>query len=213
MHKVNPDILEFFVKNYKRGAIAIVGATDPISMAVREGQRLLTRDKKPSLWSHSVIMGDLRYDRRGDDDAITQSPYIFESDLELSQSLLQLRNGAQESWIGKWSKVGVDHAAVIDFGLTEEQTNMVLATALKLVGEQVLYPVQELIGTWLAIVLKKEWQKNPLKDPHAMYCSNFVRYCYREAGADFMDETIHLSNTAPEHIVQAAVNNNKIVIF
>ena len=36
-----------------------------------------------------------------------------------------------------------------------------------------------------------------------MYCSAFVRHCWREAGHDFVAPTIALSNTAPEHLAQA----------
>ena len=124
-----------------------------------------------------------------------------------------MRNGAQENWIGKWCKDSVRHAAVIDLHLSDKQKDMVLGTALQLIDEQVLYPIQELLGTWWAIITRQEWKENPVDDPHAMYCSAFVRYCYNEAGKDFLDSSVSISNTAPEHIAQAAIAKKAIAIF
>ena len=141
------------------------------------------------------------------------SPYLFESDLKASLFEPQLRNGAQENWIGKWCNKNVENAALIDLGLSEEEKDNVLATALQLVDEQVLYPIQELLGTWLAIIVRKRWMPNPLDDPHAMYCSAFVRHCYREAGIDFLDGRIDVSNTAPEDIAQAGIRAKAIISY
>jgi hypothetical protein len=58
-----------------------------------------------------------------------------------------MRNGAQENWIGKWCREKVDNATVIKFGLSEDQRDDNLAIALQLVEEQVLYPIQEFLGT------------------------------------------------------------------
>jgi hypothetical protein len=213
MEESNPRLLEFFTGNYKPGIIGMVGAKDTIGMAVREAQRFLTKDGKASLWSHGFILGDLRLDRRGANGTKSKSPYLFESDLKINLLKGQLRNGAQENWIGKWCRMEVENAAVIDFGLSEDQRDHILATALQLVDEQVGYPVHELLGTWWAIVTKKQWLPNPVDDPHAMYCSAFVRHCYKEAGRDFIGPEISVSNTTPEDIVQAGIKADAIKIY
>ena len=205
MEELNINLLEFFTTNYKPGTIGLIGTKDTIGMAIREAQRNVTTDAKASLWSHCFIFGELRLDRRGFGGALSKSPYIFESDLHVNLLKPQLRNGAQENWIGKWCKETVEHAAVVDFGLSEEQKESVLVSALQLVDEQLLYPIQELLGTWLAITTKKQWLPNPLDNSHAMYCSSFVRYCYKEAGKDFIDTDVSLSNTTPEDIAQAGI--------
>ena len=102
---------------------------------------------------------------------------------------------------------------MIDFGLTDDQSDNVLSTALQLVDEQVLYPIQELLGTWWAIITKKEWRPNPVDDPHAMYCSAFVRYCYEKAGADCLNQKVSISNTTPEHIAQIGIKSSKLVRY
>ena len=206
MSEVNPNLLQFFMQHYRPGAIALVGTNDTIGIAIREAQRAVTLDHGASLWSHCFILGDLRLDRRGPDNSLIRSPYLFESDLKVNAFKPQLRNGAQENWLEKWCKEGVENAAVIDLGLSDDERDKVLGTALQLVDEQVLYPIQELLGTWWAIITKSQWRENPVDDRHAMYCSSFVRYCYREAGRDFLDGSVSVSNTTPEDIAKAGTN-------
>lgn len=213
MEELNRRLLEFFTSHYKPGIIGIVGTKDTIGIAIREAQSAVTVDKKPSFWSHCFILGDLRLDRRGPGRTNSKSPYIFESDLKVNLLKAQLRNGAQENWVGKWCKGEVENAAVINFGLSEDQKENILATALQLVDEQVLYPIHELIGTWWAIITKKQWLPNPVDDPHAMYCSAYTRYCYKEAGADFIGHKVSVSNTTPEDIAQAGIKAKAIEIY
>ena len=213
MEQINTELLRFFTEHYKPGIIGIVGTKGTIGMAIREAQKAVTTDGEASLWSHCFIFGDLRLDRRGQGGTKSRSPYIFESDLKVNVFKPQLRNGAQENWIGKYCREKVENAGVIDFGLSEAEKDNVLATALQLVDEQVLYPIHELLGTWWAIITKKEWLENPVDDPHAMYCSAFVRYCYKEAGADFLGRKVSVSNTTPEHIAQAGIKAGKLKLF
>ncbi len=213
MEGLNPKLLEFFTCNYKPGIIGLVGASGVIGMAIREAQRAVTTDGKASLWSHCFILGDLRLDRRGPGGSKSKSPYLLESDLKINLLNPQVSNGAQENWIGKWCKEEVENAAVIDFGVSEDQRDMILATALQLVDNQVLYPIQELLGTWWAIITKKQWLPNPLDGPHAMYCSAFTRYCYKEAGRDFIGPEISVSNTTPEDIARAGIKADGIKFF
>jgi hypothetical protein len=213
VEELNPKLLEFFTTRYKPGLIGIVGAKGMLGMAVREAQKVVTTDGKASLWSHCFILGDLRLDRRGPGGSRSKSPYIFESDLKVNLFKPQLRNGAQENWVGKWCREEVENAAVIDFGLTEDQRDNIFATALQLVDEQVLYPIHELLGTWWAIITKKQWLPNPVDSPNAMYCSAFARYCYKEAGKDFIGPEVSVSNTTPEDIAQAGIKAHAIEIY
>jgi len=210
---LNAKLLQFFGDHYKPGVIAVVGTRDLIGMAIREAQRKVTLDGKASLWSHCFLLGELRWDRRGPIASKSQSVYLFESDLKVKPFSPQVRNGAQENWVGKWCSGDVANAAIIDFGLTDDQTKDVLATALQLVDEQVLYPIGELLGTWWSIIAGRQWQENPLNDPHAMYCSSFVRNCYTKAGRDFMGKAISVSNTTPEDVAQAGMKAGAMVVY
>ncbi len=213
MEKINDILLRFFTENFRSGAIGLVGTTAPVGLAIRESQRALTSDGGASLWSHCFLFGDLRFNRAGPGGTRVKSPYIFESDLKVKLFEPQIRNGAQENWIGKWCIDIVENAAVIDFGLSDKERDDILATALQLVDEQVLYPLQELLGTWCAIIVNKQWQANPLDEPHAMYCSSFVRYCYKALQKDFMHEAISVSNTTPENIARAGIKSGAAKIL
>jgi hypothetical protein len=213
MEPIDQKLLDFFTDHYKSGIIGIVGTHGTIGMAIREAQGAVTLDGEASLWSHCFVFGDLRLDRRGEGGTRSRSPYIFESDLKVNAFKPQLRNGAQENWIGKYCRGKVENAAVIDFELSESQRDDVLSTALQLVDEQVLYPIHELLGTWWAIITNRMWLPNPVDDSHAMYCSSFVRYCYNEAEADFLDRRVSISNTTPEHIAQAAIEVGKLIRY
>lgn len=119
MEELNPKLLDFFTTHYKPGIIGLIGSKGTIGMAIREAQKAITTDGEASLWSHCFIFGELRFDRRGADGSRSKSPYIFESDLKIDVFKSQLRNGAQENWIGKHCREKVENAAVIDFGLLE----------------------------------------------------------------------------------------------
>jgi hypothetical protein len=49
-------------------------------------------------------------------------------------------------------------------------------------------------------------------DLHAMYCSAFVRYCYKEAGREFLGSEISVSNTTPEDIAQTGVKSGTVKV-
>jgi hypothetical protein len=46
-----------------------------------------------------------------------------------------------------------------------------------------------------------------------MYCSAFVRHCYKEAGVDFLGPEVSVSNTTPEHIAQAGIKTGKLIRY
>jgi len=206
-------LIDFFNSNFKSGTVGLVGISGLLGTAIKEAQENITLDGSPSQWSHSFIFGDLRFDRHSPDSSIIQSPYIFESALKVSFLREQLKNGAQENWIGKWCDKEIDTACVIDFGLSEEERINVLATALELIDEQVNYPVAGLIAFWFEMIEHKLWKPNPLEGSHSMICSQFVRYCYRSAKRDFLGPEIDVSNTAPEHIYQAGLKLGKVTLW
>jgi UDP-2,3-diacylglucosamine pyrophosphatase LpxH len=213
--ETNIDLLKFFSDHYKPGLVGLVGTRDFVGIAIREAQRPVTKGGASSLWSHAFILGDMRFDRRGPKRSVTETPYLFESDLRVQVTQPQIRNGAQENWVGKWCNGSVENAAIIDFQLSPEQTQLVLATALQLIDEQeaAVYPVKELIGTWIAIITQRRWLPNPFDDPRAMYCSSFVRHCYRESGRDFLDASVSVSNTTPEDIARAGLAAGALVMW
>ena len=198
--------MDFFKANYKRGGIALIGGTDFVSKAIREAESTFTPDKKPSKWSHALLFGDMRPDHN---DESGRSIYIFESTINVTVKRLEVKNGAQENWVGVHDGPDIEHICTIDFYPTK--VDEILATALQLVDDQMAYPIEGLLGYWLDIVLHKLWKQNPLESIHAMVCSQYVRYCYSMSGEDFMGSDIAISNTAPEHIYQAGQKIGHVV--
>ena len=210
---INKEVLRFFTQHHKPAAIGLIGTNDPVGLAIRSAQRSITTDGSPSLWSHCFLFGSLRVDRRKRNGGKSRSPYIFESDLQGDLKRPLLVSGAQENWIGKWCGSTVERAAYIDFKLTSDEREDILATALQLVSDQIQYPVHELLGTWWSIIINKQWQPNPLDSPHAMHCSAFVRHCYKTAKRDFMDHHVSISNTTPEDIARAGTHAGVLTVL
>jgi hypothetical protein len=40
-----------------------------------------------------------------------------------------------------------------------------------------------------------------------------VRYCYKEAGRDFLGQEVSISNTTPEDIAQAGIKAGRMIIY
>lgn len=200
---MNPEVLSFFDTHYAPGRICVVGANDAIGWLIRNGQTGITPDNKPSLWSHTFLMGERRPDGRADG-----SIYIFESDLYVNVSKWQVINGVQENRITKWCKDSVEHACVLGMDLSSDEEKVLVTKGLELAYDEqhLQYPVGELFGTLLGIIFRKLSQKNIFDDKYAVQCSSFVRMCYRHIDRDMLTgPTDHLTNTSPEKIFQSQV--------
>ena len=198
---MNNAVLKFFRDNYVTGRICLVGANDAVGTLIRDGQTGITPDGKPSKWSHTFIMGDVR------DDGINDgSIYIFESDLHVSPEELQVINGPQESRLTKWCNDSIEHACVLGLNLTPDEQRTVLRTGLALAVDTTLkYPVLELVGTLWAIITHKMSKPNVFDDKSAVQCATFVRKCYESAGKDpLRGLATDLTNTSPEKLFQSA---------
>ncbi len=181
---MNPKLREFFLKHRAPARVGFVGESNWIGKAIREAQRPLCVTGQASRWSHVFLIGE--------------DQTLLESDIKTGA-----HSGAQENPIEKWCVDDIDQAAVFDFGLTIAQSKLVLAAARKLVADQMSYDVAGLVSTWMAIVTQRTWKENPAHTANSMYCSAFVRYCYRKAKRDFCGKNLALSHTAPEHLSQA----------
>jgi hypothetical protein len=53
----------------------------------------------------------------------------------------------------------------------------------------------------------------PSTTPTPCYCGAFVRYCYKEAGEDFMAQEVGISNTTPEHIARAGIEAGVLMMY
>ena len=187
---------EFWARYAKKGAVGLVGGKLWIHRAICEAQALITPDHKPSLWAHAFLFTGKRPD--GFD-------WLAESDLMVEPLRLRIINGAQENRIGKY--YGTDkalHCAVLDFGLSDQNAELVIRRALDMVSNKIQYPVSGLFGTLLAYLSGTEKWRNHWNTPNALYCSAFVQEAYISVGIDLARD-VATTHTSPEHLWRSAV--------
>ncbi len=182
---------EFWARYAKKGAVGLVGGTLWIHRAICETQALVTPDHQRSLWAHAFIFTGKRQD--GYD-------WLAESDLVVDPLRLRIINGAQESRIDKY--YGTDkalHCAVLDFGLSDQNAEIVIHKALDMVSKHILYPVSGLFGTLIAYLCGAEKWRNHWNTRNALYCSAFVQEAYLSTGIDLARD-VATTHTSPEHL-------------
>lgn len=185
-----------FLETYSApGRVGLVGGTSLIEKVIQMAERHVDEKKEWSLWSHALIFEGRRFDGHH---------WVIESDLDIHRKHIRL--GVQENRVDKYYDREIfPTLAVLDFGLTEEQTGVVLREALKMVARRAQYSLTELIGT--AVALRNPWfrnRKNLLARKRSMYCSGFVQYVYEKAGIDLVPG-VHASHNSPEDISRTPV--------
>ena len=199
---MNAEVLYFFKANYAPGRICLIGSSNPIYMLIRDAQKGITKDGKPSKYNHAFLMGNVRNDGRDDGNM-----YIYESDLHVSVKDWEVKNGVMESRITKWCLDDLEYAAVLGLNLTQAETDALVGKGLWYAydEEHLRYPVGELFGTLWAILTHKLSQRNIFDQKHAVQCATFVRMCYQSIHQDFITNSTDASNTSPEEISQSNV--------
>jgi hypothetical protein len=194
---------EFWKRYARKGAVGLAGGTLWIHRAVCEAESLVTPDGKPSLWAHAFIFtgkGPDGFDR------------LAESDLVVEPLRLRIVNGAQENRIDKYySTKKALHCAVLDFGLSKQDADIVVGKALDMISQKVLYPVSGLFGTLLAYLSGTEKWRNLWNTRNALYCSAFVQAAYLAAGIDLAPD-VATTNTSPEHLWLTPVPHTAYVL-
>jgi hypothetical protein len=193
---------EFFERYAAPGRVGLIGAPDLINRLIGRAQRHLNDDHAWSRWSHAFLFQGKRHDGYH---------WVVESDLDIKRKHIRL--GVQENRVAKYfDESAASSAVVIDFGLTPEQVQRVLAGALELVAKGTRYSLREIAGTAWAM-RHSSWRpkENLLAREQAFYCSAFVRHVFAEAGLDLVAGVAE-KNTAPEHLVRSALPHTKWVL-
>lgn len=186
---------EFFERHARAGRVGLIGGPELINRLIGRAQRHLDDDHEWSRWSHAFLFQGRRHDGHH---------WLIESDLDIKRKHIRL--GVQENRASKYfDGTKTTAIAVLDFGLTPEQEQRVLAGALELVAAGARYSLREIAGTAWAM-RHAEWRprENLLAREQAFYCSAFVRHVFAAAGVDLVCG-IAEKNTAPEHLARTAV--------
>lgn len=198
---MSQDLTDFFDHNYSPGRVGLIGASDVVGTLIRGAQSGITPDGKPSKWSHSFILGEKRNDGRSDG-----SIYIYESDLSVSVTDWQVKNGVMESRLVKWCRDDIDYACVLGSDLDESARDKLLSKALHYAYDEqhLRYPVGELFGSLWAILTRTLSKKNIFDMKYAVQCATFVRMCYQHIGKDPLGTDIDPSQSTPEALHASA---------
>ncbi len=188
---------EFINKYAAPGLVGLVGGAAPIDRAIRKAQGTMFRKKERTLWSHAFLFTGKRVDGYH---------WVLESDLEIHRN--QIKLGVQENRAKKYfDEKQYPNIAILDFGLTEVDSQSVLSEGLELVAGLTRYSLRELLGTFVAgpkpALRSKE---NLLAQKGAFYCSAMVQHCYAKANIRF-SSGVSIKNITPEDIAETEVPN------
>lgn len=186
---------EFFARHAAPGRVGLVGGNTPIDRAICRAQRHVDGDKNWSYWSHAFLIQGPRLDGH---------QWVIESDLDIHRKHIRL--GVQENRLTKFFDEKLySTMAVLDFGLSADQTGAVLREGLNLVADRTRYSLRELLGAMVA--LRKQalrGQANPLAREKSFFCSAFVQHLFRAADIDLVPG-LDVKHTTPEDLARSAV--------
>jgi hypothetical protein len=186
---------EFLDRYAAVGRIGLSGGVTLVDQVICRAERHLDERKQWGSWSHAFLFQGRRVDGHH---------WLIESDLQVHHKHIQL--GVQENRVSKYFDEGLyTTLAVLDFGLTGEQADLLLSAALELVATHARYSVRELVGTLIALrrpVLRS--RDNLLARDRSIYCSAFVQHLFQKAGIE-LAPGVAGKNTTPEDIARTAV--------
>lgn len=186
---------EFLERFARPGCVGLSGGVSLVDKAICRAERHLDPRHRWGVWSHAFVFQGLRADGHH---------WVIESDLQILRKHIQL--GVQENRVGKYFDENLyTNLAVLDFGLTEDQTKTVLAEGLELVASHTRYSLRELVGTMIALQQPELRRgENLLSRDCSLFCSAFVQRLFRRAGLD-LAPGVDDKNTTPEDISRTGV--------
>src|SRR5439155_19938841 len=163
---------EFLERHARAGCIGLSGGTSLIDRAICRAQRHLDAQENWGAWSHAFLFEGRRADGHH---------WVIESDLQFHTKHIQL--GVQENRVSKYfDETLYTMLAVLDFGLAESQTAMLVGEGLELVANRARYSLRELLGTLIALRRPQlRGRNNLLARERSMYCSALVQHLLRKA--------------------------------
>jgi hypothetical protein len=183
---------KFLEEHAAPGRIGLSGGVTLIDRAICRAERHLDAEENWGAWSHAFIFQGKRADGHH---------WVIESDLQIHRKHIQL--GVQENRISKYFDEGLyTILAVLDFGLSKPQTDLLISEGLDLVANRARYSLRELLGTLIALRRPElRSRNNVLARERSMYCSAMVRHLFHKIGLD-LTPGVDLKNTTPEDIAR-----------
>ena len=195
--------VESRVGNEARGAIILLGQRDLPGVALRRAQSVLRRYRRPSLWSHALLLTQGVDEVGGDTAALAAREVTLFSRAGVFPE--PEFNAVTDVALGDYDDPTVDaNVAVLGVRMRPEQNERLLArTADAGVNEDRLrYDLWELLGLWQSFLWTRG-TRNPLEEGVPMFNAAFVAYCYEAIGLDVTPGASE-RHAAPEHIWNGA---------
>jgi hypothetical protein len=194
-----------------RGAIGLIGEYGWMGAALRGAQRHVRFDRLPSHWSHCFLFHDRIGKKASDNRSAQGSPWIWESTLEPASPFGRYldRSGVAPRRLADYGRhrfdLFADHSvpnvAVVAFGMTEEDIDLVMDRADNPDVDRLRYDLLGLLGGWYAYLTSPATLPNPLTRGEALFSAAYLQLAYEAAGIDLALGS-HQRNTSPEHIWQ-----------
>ncbi len=187
---------EEFIERYAlAGRVGLVQGASLIDQVIQTATGKVSERQRRGEWSHAWIFQGRRRDGHH---------WIVESDLDAG--LKHRRLGVQENRVTKFfCDKECPRLAILDFGLTAEQVDLVLKECLELVANQATYSLMEILGTALALQTgRSRNRKNLLAKKSSMYCSGLVQHVFAKADVDLIPN-VHSSLGTPEELARSPV--------
>jgi hypothetical protein len=181
------------VGNEARGAIVLLGQRDLPGIALRRAQSVLRWDRRPSLWSHAMLLvgGDRAREVTLHSRAGTFPEPAF--------------NAVTDITLGAYDNRVVDaNVALLGVKMDRDQNERLLerTTDDGVNHDRLRYDLWELLGLWQSYLWTRG-TRNPLEEGIPMFNAAFVAYAYEAFGLDVTPGASE-RHAAPEHIWNGA---------
>lgn len=194
---------EFIERYATAGRVGLSGGTTIVDRAICRAERHLDAKQRWGVWSHAFLFEGVRVDGQH---------WVVESDIQLQRKHIQL--GVQENRIAKYYDESLYASlAVLDFGLTAAQIQLLISESLDLVASREQYSLRELFGTLFALKRggDQRGQANVLARDRSVFCSSFIRHLFLKAGLD-LAPGVDMKNTTPEDIAKTLLPHTAWVL-
>lgn len=191
------------ITSYARaGCIGLCSSAGLFTKVVQRADRRLDEMRRPGTWSHAFVFQGIRADGRN---------WVIESDLEIHRRNIRL--GVQENRADKFfDEAEYPCLAILDLGLSPEQTTALLGAGLEMVAGRVRYSIRELFGALTAIHIPKlRASDNRFSNDRSIYCSALVLHLFRQIGLDLVPG-VHPKRTTPGDIERTPVPHRAYVL-
>ncbi len=184
---------EFLERFARAGRVGLTTGSSFADQAVARAQRHLNDGGRWGTWTHAFIFEGTRVDG---------NHWVVESDLSFHEKHIRL--GVQENRLDRYfDEKAYPGLAVLDFGLSQEQTLTLVKESLDLVARRTRYSLRELLGALVAMKnpsLRRE--ENVLARDESFFCSAYVAHLFQKVGFNIVPG-ITVKNTAPDDLARS----------